>query len=156
MCLYFTCAGLFVWSIPYLQAIEAEDAVAPVMFAVPFGKIFANLILIAGGRSYCIVDVCKRVPLLKVGFFGSASLLACFSLTTETTVLVISMFIYNLFEEILHTVLLIYLTEHFPTSIRSTASGTVYMLGHVGSIASGALVGNLMLVSPWLPMKVMA
>lgn len=48
------------------------------------------------------------------------------------------------------------MTEGFPTTIRNTALGVIFTVGHIGSIAAMSLSGVLMERGTYLPMAAMA
>ena len=126
-----------------------------VMLAAPIAKIGLNLLLCVGGPDHCIINTWRRNPLLKAGFLGAALFLALFANASERYQLTVYMFLYNVCEETLWTVGGVYWTEQFPTSIRAFASSLIFTVGHVGTVAAGAFLGELMQVSLYLPMVVL-
>ena len=152
--LFFGSNGFFIWAITYFRGIGIDPR--PSMIVAPIGKITSNLALIAGGPQRCLIDRWRRLPLMKSGFFGFgvALVLLCFS--SGVVMSSVMVFMSHLFEEIVWTVGGLYMTEAFPTSIRNSALGVIFMVGHVGSIVSASIMGELMLVSVYLPMVVMA
>jgi MFS family permease len=59
-------------------------------------------------------------------------------------------------EEVIWTVGGLYATEAFPTAIRGSALGAVFMAGNLGSLVSSSVAGELLAVHSTLPMAVMA
>eukprot|EP00928_Gymnodinium_smaydae_P013531 TRINITY_DN14933_c0_g1_i1.p1 TRINITY_DN14933_c0_g1~~TRINITY_DN14933_c0_g1_i1.p1 ORF type:complete len:662 (-),score=63.05 TRINITY_DN14933_c0_g1_i1:176-2065(-) len=153
--LCFASAGLFLWMLPLLESMGASDAGGSCMIAAPMGKITSNLLLVAGGSHASIINTWHKTPLLAASYFASSVFAVGLVVSTDTLFLGTCVFYYNFFEEIIWTVGQVYVTELFPTSIRSFASGIVYMTGHIGSILAGCLIGHMMEYWAYCPIVAM-
>merc|ERR1740121_2132336 len=142
-----------MWGIDMLKRIGAGAAVKPAMSAQPFGKIIANVMLLATGPGKGMIDLVELVLMLKVAFFMWGLSFLAMMLTTEVVPLCLILFLMMMFEETVWTVGAQYMLESFPTSVRSTAISLVSMVGNVGAL-SVASCGGMLSISPYLPIYV--
>eukprot|EP00667_Euglena_gracilis_P007812 EG_transcript_7898 len=152
--LFFGSSGYFMWSMEFFRRIGVDPQ--PMMVAAPLGKIACNVLLVVPGPGRCIVDRCPAAPLMRLGFLGCAACLALHCVPLSPAVLCAVVFLGQVFEEMVWTVGGIYMTEAFPTAIRSTAVGFLFTVGHVGSMLSSSFAGEMMDLSLYTPMAAMA
>jgi MFS family permease len=149
----FSWSALFYWLIEYFMVLGIEGAIVPVMLAAPVGKVTSVAVLLAPyvpGK--CFVDRWPRALIMKIGYFGAGACVGSLCLTTNVIALTIIMFCSQIFEGFIWEMGTIYVTEAFPTTVRSGATGMTYMLGSLGGILSAAIVGELMEIWVYLPM----
>jgi len=154
--LWYAAYGFFFWAIEYLKLSGLRNAVVPFMIAAPLGKIVANLGLIVGGPGKCIIDTSARIPIMQVGFFGYGLSILLLCTTSNVYMITANAFLGHFFQEIIWGGGCVYLTEAFPTSVRNTASGIVFTVGQTGGILASVVSGEMMELSVFFPMVVMA
>eukprot|EP00667_Euglena_gracilis_P007698 EG_transcript_7780 len=152
--LFYGSNGFFLWALEYLRRVGVDPR--PAMIAAPVGKVASNLLLICPGPQRCPVDCWQRLPVMRAGFLGFALSLLSLCLVSDVVSVTVVVFVAHVFEEALWTVGGLYMTEGFPTTIRNTALGVIFTVGHIGSIAAMSLSGVLMERGTYLPMAAMA
>lgn len=149
-------SGLFYWLIEYFKYRGMELYISPAMMAGPCGKVAGVVLLVLGGPEICVIDRFRRVPLIQLGFFGAGALLLMIAATSSPILAVAALFISAIFEEMIWSVAGVYMTEIFPTTVRSAAPGVINFFLSVGAITSASSVGELLVIHPELPMLLMA
>lgn len=135
-CLNFGQKGVETWAGVYVENLGLSELSRSIYFMSLLGKVIGDLINIRS--SACL----GRLRMLKCAFWVAAVAQGTFAMSEHPIPLLISSFISGAASDILWCNVYIYLTEAFPTSVRSTAFGLAMGIGRSGGVLSSS-IGNL-------------
>lgn len=137
-CLNFGAKGSEIWVGTYVEGMGMPTLSVGIYFATISGKIFGDLLNMRLSRTL------GRLRSLQLGYFGAAACTITLAMPgVSAALLVISAFCQGLFADIIWCNIYMYLTERFPTTIRSTGFGVSMGIGRAGGVLSSALGGVL-------------
>jgi len=132
-CLNFGAKGLETWSGIYVERIGLPHLSRGIYFTTLTGKVVGDFLNIYASEAV------GRIRLLQVAFFVSGISLFLFVISSTSVMLLSLSFICGIGTDILWCCIYMYLTEIYPTSVRSTAFGLAMGLGRSGGVVSSGM-----------------
>lgn len=156
-CVSYSSWGMFTWSIDFLKAIGAGDAVNTVLIASPLAKIFAGMILVCPWFGKSPVDRFGRLQIFRIGIFGfGLFLIAIYYCGTNSVLITLATFLALMCEEWVWSVGTTCITESFPTSLRNVAFSYIMIYVSAGGIVANSISLGLLRQWRYLPIAVMS
>eukprot|EP00750_Incisomonas_marina_P002452 INCI12336.1.p1 GENE.INCI12336.1~~INCI12336.1.p1 ORF type:complete len:542 (-),score=57.86 INCI12336.1:265-1890(-) len=133
--LNFGSKGLETWSGVYVEKLGLPHLSRSIYFATLTGKVIGDFLNIKAS------EWVGRIRMLQYAFWTAGVALFCFVYTSSAPVLLMLACIVGIATDILWCCIYMYLTEIFPTSVRSTAFGLAMGIGRSGGVVSSGIGG---------------
>ena len=127
--------GIEIHGVAYMEHLGLHNISRSIYFSSMLGKIAGDVVVMR------LRERVGSLRMLKVGFCWAALLVVSFVHVTSPPLLFLLSFGLGLSTDVLWCNIYIYLTEAFPTSVRSTAFGLAMGIGRGGGVLGAALGG---------------